>query len=431
MAFKLLEAAQGLITDELLSKAGSFSGESEGCISKAMGGILPSLVAGLADKVSSSYGDPQTVANLAAQAHNAGFLQHLESFFNGDNNSLLLLNKGTGMLSQLFSENKISALTNLISNFSGIKSSSAGSLLAMATPLVLGLLGKHAATYNINAAGLASVLHNQKAEVLDAVPPGLELGSVFSRLSKNTTYVTDSKLSTDQSTAHKTNTPDDGGFRWLLPLFLLLLIMIAAWYYLSKGCKGDNVISSASDSLKSKTTQIAALVAGKVDSLTGDFIYNPGQNVEIELPDGAGSLQVGENSTEYKLYTFLSDKNASVDTVKGNWFGFTNVHFKTGGAQIDSASMGQLKNIAAIIKAFPEARFKLGGYTDNTGDSVTNVALSQKRAEAVAAQLKQLGTAAASIAGVKGYGPQWPLADNETAEGRAMNRRVAVNVKAK
>ena len=52
-------------------------------------------------------------------------------------------------------------------------------------------------------------------------------------------------------------------------------------------------------------------------------------------------------------------------------------------------------------------------------------------ADAVVAMLVKMGAAATSIAGAKGYGPEWPMADNATAEGRAQNRRVAVNVKAK
>ena len=93
--------------------------------------------------------------------------------------------------------------------------------------------------------------------------------------------------------------------------------------------------------------------------------------------------------------------------------------------------MTQLKNMVAIAKGYPTAQFKLGGYTDNTGSAVGNIALSQKRADAVAATLVKLGAGAKSFMGAKGYGPEWPVADNATGEGRAQNRRVAVNVKAK
>jgi outer membrane protein OmpA-like peptidoglycan-associated protein len=88
-------------------------------------------------------------------------------------------------------------------------------------------------------------------------------------------------------------------------------------------------------------------------------------------------------------------------------------------------------NIVLLGKGFPAAIFKLGGYTDNTGDSVANVALSQKRAYAVVAALKKLGMSAKAISGAKGYGPEFPIGDNATLLGKAMNRRVAINVKSK
>ena len=171
-------------------------------------------------------------------------------------------------------------------------------------------------------------------------------------------------------------------------------------------------------------------VAGTVDT-SGNYIYDLGKIISIDLPNGAGKLDVGENPTENRVFKFLSDAAATIDTVKGNWFEFTNVRFNTGGAKVDSASAAQLKNIVAISKAFPAATFKLGGYTDNTGDSVANVSLSQKRSEAVVAELKKLGVSVKAITGAKGYGPQYPIGDNTTAIGKAQNRRVAINVKSK
>lgn len=121
---------------------------------------------------------------------------------------------------------------------------------------------------------------------------------------------------------------------------------------------------------------------GKVDA-SGNFVYDLGKIVSINLPNGAGKLEVGENSTENRLYKFLSYPTATIDTAKGNWFKFTNVRFLSGSSKIVVASLAQLKNVVAISKGFPKAIFKLGGYTDNTGDSAANVTLSQKRSEAV------------------------------------------------
>lgn len=232
-----------------------------------------------------------------------------------------------------------------------------------------------------------------------------------------------------------------GGLKILLPVLLLCLIA-AAVFYMTKGDGGtahhgghgatdstathDEHANASMDS--HEATDIHAS-KGKLDTLTGDFIYDLGENVTIDLPNNGGKITVGKNSTENKLVEFLNDKSAALDTVKGNWFEFTNVRFKSGGAEMAEGSEAQLKNLVAIAKAYPAAQFKIGGYTDNSGDKAKNLALSQKRAEAVAAKAKSLG--AASIVGAEGYGVQWPIADNATAEGRAQNRRVAVNVKAK
>lgn len=224
------------------------------------------------------------------------------------------------------------------------------------------------------------------------------------------------------------------GLKWLLPLLLLTLVAAAAWYLYGHGSDktAKEPAAIAKDSMAKVATSeaTAPVVTGRVDT-SGNYIYDLGKIISIDLPNGAGKLEVGENSTENRLYKFLSDPTATIDTAKGNWFEFTNVRFNTGGSKVDSTSAAQLKNIVAISKAFPAASFKLGGYTDNTGDSIANVALSQKRAEAVAAALKTFGASAKAITGAKGYGPQFPIGDNATAEGKAQNRRVAINVKSK
>jgi outer membrane protein OmpA-like peptidoglycan-associated protein len=222
-------------------------------------------------------------------------------------------------------------------------------------------------------------------------------------------------------------------FGYLLPLLLFAFLAAGAYYLLGTGPDHATEESThvAADSMPHEGAMaVTSETAGKVDS-SGNYIYDLGNMVTIDLPNGAGALTVGEYSTENKLYQFLSDAKATIDTVKGNWFEFTNVRFLTGGSKVDSISSVQLKNIVALSKGFPAASFKVGGYTDNTGDSAANVTLSQKRSEAVVAELKKLGALSTAITGAKGYGPAFPIGDNATAEGRAMNRRVAINVKSK
>lgn len=427
MSFNLVDAAKGLISSELVNKAGTFFGESDSGISKALSGILPTMLGGLADKTSSTDGAAM-VAQLAGEQNQSGILDNLGSFFGNDSQSLL--GKGAGLLSGIFGD-KVNGLTNLFSSFSGIKSSSATSLLGMIAPVVLGFLGRHASTNNLNAGGLATLLSSQKDNISKAIPSGLNLGSIFG----NTTNTVKPTVAAATSYAEETAEKTSGGLKWLLPLLLLALSAAAAWYLMGKGCnkpaeEPTTVVAKDTSKVEVPVVVAPVVVTGKVDT-SGNYVYELGKMITIELPNGAGKLEVGENSTENRLYKFLSDANAKIDTAKGNWFEFTNVRFITGGSKIDSASSAQLKNIVAISKGFPTASFKLGGYTDNKGDSVFNVSLSQKRSEAVVTELKKLGSSAKAITGAKGYGPQYPIGDNATAEGKAMNRRVAINVKSK
>lgn len=230
----------------------------------------------------------------------------------------------------------------------------------------------------------------------------------------------------------ETKESSDSGLPWLLTFLLLALVAAAAYYFMGSGGKHEEVSEThgSATTVNAEMQSVTTAATGTVDS-SGNFIYELGKMVTIDLPNSAGILTVGENSTENKLYKFLADQNAVIDTIKGNWFEFTNVRFETGGAKVDSISAVQLKNMVAIGKGFPTATFKLGGYTDNTGDSVANIMLSQKRSEAVVVALIKLGASSKSITGAKGYGPQYPIGDNASTEGRAMNRRVAINVKSK
>jgi OmpA-OmpF porin, OOP family len=86
-----------------------------------------------------------------------------------------------------------------------------------------------------------------------------------------------------------------------------------------------------------------------------------------------------------------------------------------------------LGNIAAILKAYPNAHVKIGGYTDNTGEAAANVALSSARAKNVMDALVGAGIDSSRLES-KGYGDQYPVGDNATEEGRAQNRRIALLV---
>lgn len=149
--------------------------------------------------------------------------------------------------------------------------------------------------------------------------------------------------------------------------------------------------------------------------------------IKIALPGGA-EIKGAENGVETKLLAFINDPASVI--AKTTWFEFDRLNFETGLATLTAESKAQAENIAAILKAYPNVKIKVGGYTDNVGNPDNNLKLSDDRAKAVMAELVSLGIAADRLE-AEGYGEQHAIADNATPEGRAQNRRTAVSVRGK
>lgn len=106
------------------------------------------------------------------------------------------------------------------------------------------------------------------------------------------------------------------------------------------------------------------------------------------------------------------------------------VLFDTGKDVIKPEYSGEIKNVADFMKSYPSAKAEIEGHTDNVGSKALNMGLSQRRADSVRNYLiNQFGIDASRLT-AKGYGPDKPVADNQTVEGRAKNRRVIATFQA-
>ena len=81
--------------------------------------------------------------------------------------------------------------------------------------------------------------------------------------------------------------------------------------------------------------------------------------------------------------------------------------------------------MTAILTAYPKARARIAGYTDDTGDAASNLTLSEARANTVMRELTRLGVNPARLE-ARGYGQEHPVAENTTEEGRQKNRRISL-----
>lgn len=433
MSLNIIDLIKGQLGPALVSQAATQYGESESGISKAISGLLPAVVGGLANNSSNP-----AVLDAITGANHHGFLGNLMG--GTANNSVL-----GSVVSAIFGD-KVGSVVNAISSYAGIGNSTSTSLLNMVTGAALGSLGKYSADNNLDRNGITRLLNDQKGVVSTLLPAGLTLGS----LGLGNWFGGDDKVKVTETTshAHTSSTVRDepkvdvnragathvnvdnrdhnnGGsiWKWLLPLLLLL----AAGYFIWKQCDKKDVDTTT-------TTTDSTVVNGDSATVTTDTLATATTTTKGNLTDidlNGTKLKGYANGMEASMINFLKTdgyKNASDDAaLKDQWYNFDNVNFVFGKSdQITPESRGQLENLAAILKAYPDTKIKIGGYTDKKGDDNANLDLSQKRADFIKSELGKLGVSA-QILGAEGYGEKFAtVAETASDKERETDRKMAV-----
>lgn len=188
------------------------------------------------------------------------------------------------------------------------------------------------------------------------------------------------------------------------------------------------LVDATTTEVDGATKKLEAEVAA-LEAKLGAPAPAPAAEFTKTLSTGVAIAGNGEG-VEAQLIAFIEDATKEID--KTTWFDFDRLTFASGSAALDvEASKAQLDNIVAILAAFPNAKLKIGGYTDNVGAADANKKISQQRADAVVKALVDAGVAPERLE-AEGYGPEHPVCPaNDTDECKAQNRRIAVRVTAK
>lgn len=440
MAFNIIDVAKGYLTQEVISKASSFLGESESNTAKAVTSALPTLVAGMLNKANDSNGISTLFNLLKGGDNNGSMLSNLAGMFSGGDSTTSMIATGSNLISSLFG-NKSDGISDLIASSSGISKSSSSSLLGMLAPFIMNLFGKEIASKGLDLSAFTSLLGSQKGIISSMLPSGLTSllgigsiadlgGKLFSGASSAASGAAHSA-----SNMYKQAEEKSSGLGKYLPWLLAAFIGLAALYFW-KGCgkaghdaehAATEVAHDAAHHTEQAVENATETITAAADSLSekaSGLWADLGNLFKRKLSTGI-ELNIPENGIENKLITFIEDASKPVD--KTTWFNFDRLLFETGKATLKPESQEQLKNMAEILRAFPAVNLKIGGYTDNVGDDNSNMKLSTERANNVMAELVKLGVDATRLA-AEGYGEQHPVASNDTEEGRAQNRRISCRV---
>ena len=215
----------------------------------------------------------------------------------------------------------------------------------------------------------------------------------------------------------------------------LTLISAALVFSIVSGCttfdaytgekKTTNTAKGAS--IGASVAAVAAYLANKNDDST-----KRNQRILKAAVGGAaigGGIGYYMDAQEAKLRQQLRSTGVSIqrDGDNINLIMPGNITFDTDSSDIKASFYPVLDSVALVLAEYNKTVVAIAGHTDNTGSAAHNQILSQKRAESVAAYLGSRKVDPARFE-VFGFGPNQPIADNSTKEGRQANRRVEITL---
>ena len=371
--------------------------------------------------------------------------------------------------------NTYRSTVNQIAADAGIRPSASGTLLQVAATAVLGVLGKFAVENELTPTEFIQWLQSQKdtisatmlpttgAGLLAPPGPARQQHPAATPPRMVTTPVRRSAPHDEVVAHHRPAAPPStsaAGLRWQWGALLLLAVSLG--YFFGRDFFGRTnspataaavnpplaadaafattaAAASATTALPPAPTPTAGTArratevtptttGGRYDIDRDTYVYDTGRPIVLTLANGS-TQRVGANSTENRLYTFLAMAAVQVDSVnrtKG-WINLDRVYFEPGVATLRAQSWPQLRNIANILKMFPNSVVKIGGYTDSLGLALKNQELSEGRARAAMLTLASLGVGIDHLQ-AKGYGAKYFVAPNLTPASRSLNRRVSIRV---
>jgi len=338
MTTNLLALAQNALGSDFANLAGQFLGESPSSTQSALSSLLPVVLGGVAQKAQTSGGLTQLMGLLNGPELNTGVLDNVGGLFDSGGNGIRsLIQLGTSTLLPTLFGDKAGGLATALAGTSGIKSSSATSLIAMAAPLLLTVIKKYVGQNNLNAGSLAALLKDQRQYLsgeldnrltgaLGFADPSAFLGSLGGTPGSGTRA--------SSGAAAATAAPGKSGLMRWLPWVIAAAVVLALWN----------------------------MFAGKSETPMPTPAQAPSASATAPVMAGF----------PYKVY------------------------FDVGSAVLGADASATLSAAAGAIRR-DGVKVSLTGYTDRTGNVATNEALAKSRALAVRDALMAAGIAEGDI----------------------------------
>lgn len=278
----IVSMAASYLTPMIIDKIASSLGISKPLATKAIGAILPTILAGILG--ASSKPDGLSSLTKALGQQDPGLLGNLGNLIGGSGQGALI-SAGTSALGALLGPSAAGSVAGAVSKFAGIGDAPTKSLIGMLAPVALGTLGKQQKDAGLDTAGLAKMLMGQKDNIQAAIPPGFAdllkgsglldtLGTPakaqMSSPSPSPSPSTGSRPAAVSTSHEVPRAAPSSGSGWLPWVAGLALLALAGWYISAPAIRQVNF--PAVPKITAGSQDIGAQLGSVVEDLRGTLI---------------------------------------------------------------------------------------------------------------------------------------------------------------
>jgi outer membrane protein OmpA-like peptidoglycan-associated protein len=414
MESKVIDRAKEWITPEMVQRAASSTGELPENVGKAIGGAILTILAGLSHRASTPEGASSLQNTFREKQHDYA---DLGTKLRSDGDHREIVEEGHGLVRKVFGD-RTSEARDALAHHSGVKSSTAMQVLAVAAPLVASALAPE--IVSVGVAGLVQALASRKTAIAQHpdTPPGVARMFEEGPRAQGAGEATgEPRPETRPSGGVERRRSGGARPHWGM-LAALAAVGLAAWGTFA-WLRGPAPLPMQGVTNRQPPSEtVPPVPEGPTPPVSPSAQRTP--TAGIHLPNGK-PLDVAAGTPEADFARALGDKAVALP----HRVRFDSLRFQTNSSSLSGEGKKTIDELSEALHAYPSSRVRIDGFTDNVGSHGVNQALSEARARSVRSALTGKGIARERIQTV-GAGKKQPVAKNDSAGGRTANRRSEV-----
>ncbi|QMW03745.1 DUF937 domain-containing protein [Spirosoma foliorum] len=392
-----------VLNSDVLSRIATYIDEPTEKTTKAVNGLVYTIIGGLMKRTTSEIGVNQLYNHIQKGRYDGSLTENLPAVLKDAALTNTLITQGNDVISHLLPAMK-SSIGSMISGYAGIRNSSSIGLLGLTTTIVLHVLGKQVKDQKLDADGLAASLFSERDAFVNAVPEDfmpqlvekVGLHQVVAGLAmparrttaepsgRTTTTVTRPTISyepTDDS-----DSENETLTKWGVGALIAVALAVGGYYLYQntqKYSNGEEAIEVTSMADTVQTDTVARSLAVPKDS-TAKTAPKPAPAATTPV---AATSAVATGGLTQQLAPYLG--NAALP--KGRIFPLTGITFQPGSLSMTAGAQATVNELATILKTYPQLQIQLVGYANDATGEFTNKSLSFKRVNQIKQQLMASG----------------------------------------